>query len=159
MSRAKRRSRPTHLDDALRPYVRRLARRQPSIHPDIWTRWADIVGADIARRSGPISLRRGLLVIAVGSSAWLQELSFWRNRLLDRFTEEVGPNVVTDLRFVFDPVWCRPVVENEPGRSELLRREPSPLPIEISRATAIVTDPELREVLERAVRATLERGR
>jgi hypothetical protein len=48
--------------------------------------WRDCVGAAIARRSEPIGLEHGELLVRVQSSAWAQELSLLSVTLLERLT-------------------------------------------------------------------------
>jgi predicted nucleic acid-binding Zn ribbon protein len=62
--------------------------------------WADIVGADIARHAQPVSLRNGLLVVAVDHPVWLQELSRYHKALiLQKVHERIGKKAVRDLCF------------------------------------------------------------
>jgi predicted nucleic acid-binding Zn ribbon protein len=62
--------------------------------------WADIVGSDIARHAQPVSLRNGLLVVAVDHSVWLQELvRYDKPVILQKVRERVGKKVVRDICF------------------------------------------------------------
>lgn len=60
------------LSQALKNYglEQDLARYQFVLH------WKDIVGAEVAKRTKPETLRNGRLTIKVSDSAWAQELSF-----------------------------------------------------------------------------------
>ena len=84
------------LSRALKRYGldRNIARYQFVLH------WKDIVGEDIAKRSKPDSLRNGTLVVSVSSSAWAQELSFYKGVILQRLKKFIGDSeVVEDVRF------------------------------------------------------------
>ncbi|MBX7116863.1 MAG: DUF721 domain-containing protein [Myxococcaceae bacterium] len=50
--------------------------------------WASAVGAQIAAKSQPVSLRRGELLVEVSDERWLPELERQRGALLARFREE-----------------------------------------------------------------------
>ena len=62
--------------------------------------WTDIVGSDIARHAQPVSLRHGLLVVAVDHPIWLSELSRYHKPLILRKVQErVGKQAVRDICF------------------------------------------------------------
>jgi len=69
---------PARLAPALQQLVpgvmKRLGLEQRMQQSQIFHQWVSIVGADIARHAQPVSLKNGLLVVAVDNSAWLQEL-------------------------------------------------------------------------------------
>lgn len=85
------------------PVLRGVFRGVRGAHPEIWSRWPQIAGREIARRAVPRSLRGGTLVLAVSSSVWMQELTYMKQRLLDAVADAVGPGVVRDVRLVLDP--------------------------------------------------------
>ena len=62
--------------------------------------WPDIVGSDVARHAQPVSLRNGLLVVAVDHPVWLQELSrYYKPLILQKVRERVGQKAVRDIAF------------------------------------------------------------
>jgi predicted nucleic acid-binding Zn ribbon protein len=62
--------------------------------------WPHIVGSDIARHAQPVSLRNGLLVVAVDHPVWLQELSrYHKALLLQKIHASVGKKSVRDIIF------------------------------------------------------------
>ncbi len=62
--------------------------------------WPQIVGADIARHAQPVSLRNGLLILAVDHPGWLQELSrYHKPLLLQKVRERIGKTAVRDIVF------------------------------------------------------------
>ena len=62
--------------------------------------WPEIVGADIAHHAQPVSLRNGLLVVAVDHPVWLQELSrYHKQLLLQKVHERIGKDAVRDIVF------------------------------------------------------------
>ena len=133
--------------------LRKLGGRQPGIHPEIWSRWTEIVGPDLARRTLPSGIRGKTLLLAVKSSAWLQEMTFLKARLLERLSDEIGPGVITDIRLVLDPEL--PVQLSPPQQQPAAEVSDKPLPPEIAAAADAVTDDDLREAIRRAARANL----
>jgi predicted nucleic acid-binding Zn ribbon protein len=66
----------------------------------VFVLWPEIVGADIAKHAQPVSLRNGLLVVAVDHPVWLQELSrYHKSLLLQNIKERVGKTTVRDIVF------------------------------------------------------------
>lgn len=59
------------------------------------SRWAEIVGADIAGHSRATALRDGVLTVEAESSAWATQLRLLAGQLLGRIRAEVGDSVVT----------------------------------------------------------------
>ena len=124
----------------------------------ILARWPELVGEQLAQRTFPDGLERGLLWVRVANSSWLHELSFLRESLIDQINRELGdPPLVRELRFhigprerVADDDALAPTVRirREPPR----RREP-PAPAAgerlaaIERDSASVSDPELRDAI------------
>ena len=83
--------------------LRSLARDARGIHPEIWARWIEIVGPETYKRAFPRTLKGTTLMVGVASSAWVQELTFLVPRILDRIAEEIGPDIVKDIKLVLDP--------------------------------------------------------
>jgi len=135
--------------------LRSVATGRRGVHPEIWARWGEIVGAEVGRRTAPRSLRGGTLTVAVGSSAWMQEISYLETRLLDRLAEEVGAGAVSAIRLVLDPeVGRRGGGGSGLGEGSTERREVS-LPPDVAAAVGRVADDDLRSAVARAAAATL----
>ncbi len=92
----------TLLDSDLKAVLRQIGTGQKGVHPEIWARWIDIVGNDVARRAIPVNLYRGILTVAVANSSWIQQLTYIKHEILERLSEEVGPEVVREIRLVLD---------------------------------------------------------
>ena len=136
--------------------LRRLGRHQSGIHPEIWSRWSDIVGPELAKRVMPEGMRGKTLILAVKSSAWMQELSFLKAKLIERLAEEIGPGVVREIRMVLDPeLPVRPSLAPLPPPP--LREDDLPLPPEIAAAVDRVTDAELQQAVVAWARSHLKR--
>jgi hypothetical protein len=135
--------------------LRKIGLKQPGIHAEIWSRWSDIVGPELAKRTIPEGFWGKTLVLAVKSSSWLHELSFLKLRMLERLAEEVGTDVVTDIRMVVDTeLPLRPSLVPPPPVSET---DYSPLSEEVSLAVDSVQDDALRETIRRAAKSNLTR--
>ncbi|MCF8530876.1 MAG: DciA family protein [Candidatus Nanopelagicales bacterium] len=62
------------------------------------TRWAEIVGADVAAHSQPGEFREGILEIHAESTAWATQLKLLTPTILGAISADLGPSVVTGLR-------------------------------------------------------------
>lgn len=61
--------------------------------------WPQIVGERIAAKTWPDGLKEGVLWVRVATSAWLQELTLLRGRLLEQIRAALGPpELVAELR-------------------------------------------------------------
>ena len=100
--RRRHKGKPVQISQELTAVMRKTARGQRGVHPEIWARWGEIVGGDLGKRAFPRRLKGRLLVVAVSSSAWLQELSYIKDILVEKISQEVGPDIVTDIQFTLD---------------------------------------------------------
>src|SRR5687767_9070956 len=72
--------------------------------------WPELVGPELADRTEVREFRGGVLLIAVGSSVWSQELGYQKRELLRRYKQRLGPDVVKDIRTMVATLH-RPVAE------------------------------------------------
>jgi predicted nucleic acid-binding Zn ribbon protein len=63
------------------------------------TRWAEIVGDQIARVAVPQRMDKGTLFIHVASAPWRAELATRRLEIQRKLNEAIGSDVVKDIRF------------------------------------------------------------
>ena len=126
------------------------------MHPELWARWGEIVGWDLGKRVFPRRLKGALLVVSVSSSAWMQELSFIKDALIEKIGLAVGPDIVSDIHFVLDTSLPSRPSRPPPKQAALLAFEKSgQRSIEIENALKSVEDDELRGIIDRAVKANL----
>jgi predicted nucleic acid-binding Zn ribbon protein len=64
----------------------------------VFARWAQLVGAEVAEHSEPVSLKDGELIVRASSTAWATQLRLLQRQLIARITAGVGPGVVSRLR-------------------------------------------------------------
>jgi len=123
--------------------------------------WPAVVGDAVARHAWPLRIARdGTLHVATASATWAHELGFLSDEILERLRARLGPDAPTKVRCAVGPI---------PEAERVDERSPEPLPPEDdmpsevrSEAAAVasaITDPELREVVARAARASLLRAR
>ena len=80
--------------------MKQLGLEQRLHQSQVFQLWQTMVGADIARHAQPISLRNGVLIVAVDHPVWLQELSRYHKALIvQKVQERVGKKTVRDIVF------------------------------------------------------------
>lgn len=87
----------TPLTASLADEVRRLGGPDPGLTTVVFAHWAELVGAAVAAHSRPVSLRAGVLVVAVDQPAWATQLTFLAAQVLARISEVSGSSEVTEL--------------------------------------------------------------
>ena len=69
------------------------------------TRWAEIMGDEIAQRTRPECIRGNCLIVRVSDSVWAQEISFRRIEILNRLKRTVPElDQIGDLRVYVAPL-------------------------------------------------------
>jgi hypothetical protein len=106
--------------------------------------WAEVAGADVARRSTPHSLTNGVLVVHVDNSPWLHELTLRSDDLAARLVRRFP--AVRVVRFMLGP---------PPAPTPTTAARPRPRPLspaetgEIDAAVAVISDPEVSAAARR----------
>ena len=123
--------------------------------------WPEVVGDAVARNAWPLRIARdGTLHVATASATWAQELGFLSDEILERLRARLGADAPTKVKCAVGPV---------PAAGRAHEDVPEPLPAaadmppevrsEAAAVASAISDPELREVVARAVRASLLRAR
>jgi hypothetical protein len=119
------------------------------------TVWTEVVGAELARHARAVEVRDGILRVAVRSSAWSTQLSFFRSDLLRRLNDRLGPPGLRGLQFQIGPT--RDVQHEETAGQ---RRAAGPTAAQLAQveaAAAAVEDPQVRRAWRRALLAAVAR--
>lgn len=127
---------------------------------EITAAWPAAVGEPVAARAWPARLARdGTLHVSTASSTWAFELDRMSPEIAERLSDVLGAKA--PRRFRFRP---GPIPEQAASAETVTPGEPPPQPTpeivaEAAAVAAAIEDPELREVVARAVRASLLRAR
>jgi hypothetical protein len=122
--------------------------------------WPVVVGDAIARHAWPLRVARdGTLHVATASATWANELSFLGDEIVERLRAVLGPEAPARVRCAVGPI-PEGATESAP---ELAFPETAELPADVvseaDSAASAIADPELRELVARAARASLFRAR
>jgi len=123
--------------------------------------WPSAVGPSIARNAWPRRLGRdGTLHVATSSSTWAHELSLLSAGILDQLRARLGEQAPLGLRFAIGAIPEPAVPDTKPAAPMSTTEEVPPEIAAAAAAAASATDdPELRELVSRAARASLLRAR
>jgi hypothetical protein len=124
------------------------------------TAWPAVVGDVIARHAWPLRIARdGTLHVATSSATWANELSFLGGEIVERLRVELGPDAPARLKCAVGPVpesaASDPAETGDPEVHEV----PEDIVSEADSVASAIADPELRELVARAARASLFRAR
>jgi hypothetical protein len=123
--------------------------------------WPEVVGDAVARHAWPLRIARdGTLHVATASATWAQELGFLSDEILERLRAQLGPDAPSKVKCAVGPIpegarFDEASPEPVPAAEDM----PSEVRSEAAAAASVISDPELREVVARAARASLLRAR
>ena len=133
------------LQEALRPHKARAI-------------WAEVVGPEIAGATNAEAVRGGVLFVRVKSAVWSNELTFYKQDILNRINGRLGGRVLSDIHFktsgrAMAPQRERPVEQELPSKIALAKIEPTGPLADAAKSLNAISDPEsdnrLRSALNR----------
>lgn len=105
---------PTPVADTLSSYIERRGWGERLRGANAWSRWDEIVGADLADRCEPVRLAGGSLVVRAESQVWATQLRYLLPRLRSNVDEVLGAGTVQDVRIVVGPLEGRTEPDEAP---------------------------------------------
>ena len=89
---------PMPLSDALARVGAEFGLAPGDAHGTLDARWTEVMGADVAAHARLVSVRDGVLTVAVDDPIWASQLRYLETAVVDRATALVGPGLVRELR-------------------------------------------------------------
>jgi predicted nucleic acid-binding Zn ribbon protein len=89
---------PRGLNESLDQVTRALGGPDASTLASVFDDWHQLVGAQVGAHSRPLSLVRGVLVIAVDEPGWATQLTYLESELLSRINSVLGEGRVTQIQ-------------------------------------------------------------
>lgn len=65
----------------------------------LWKLWDSAVGKSVAEHARPSSIKKGVLVVKVSDSVWLQELEFRAHEIKERINRALQREAIKKIRF------------------------------------------------------------
>lgn len=66
-------------------------------HAQIWERWGELTGPELANRSHPMRLRHGVLTVAAVSPVWMHRFSYEKNQIIERINKILTTGPVQEI--------------------------------------------------------------
>ena len=89
---------PRKLSESLDRITRRLGGPSAGVASTVFAGWEDLVGPDIAAHAQPVSLRDGILTLAVDHPTWAAQLRFMTADLLTRMAAATTGEEIREIR-------------------------------------------------------------
>jgi hypothetical protein len=122
--------------------------------------WPTVVGDAIARHAWPLRIARdGTLHVATSSATWANELGFLAEEIVQRLAARLGEDAPTRMRCAVGPVPESAASSEQQEPAEAVREVPADISEQADSAAAAIDDPDLRELVARAARASLLKAR
>jgi predicted nucleic acid-binding Zn ribbon protein len=89
---------PLRLADALAAVGAELGLPPGNVHGELDAHWEEVVGGDVAAHARLVSVRDGVLTVAVDDPVWATQLRYLETAVVERATALVGPGAVSAMR-------------------------------------------------------------
>ena len=87
------------IGDVLKETLKKLVSPQRPSEEGVLILWEAAAGADAAKHSKPVAIKKSELVINVDGSSWLYELTLRKRAILKGLEGKFGKKVIKNLRF------------------------------------------------------------
>lgn len=91
--------RPKRIKRILNATLRKLGLEKRIKECAILSFWNEAVGESIALHTKPLKVYNGRMTVLVESPSWTQELTFLKNRIMERLNKSIGREIVKDIYF------------------------------------------------------------
>lgn len=121
-------------------------------------KWEEIVGETLSEHTRPAYVKDGVLYIYVDSSVWVQELSLFKNKLIEKINDRMSiPNIIKDIVFINKGKSFRKRKYQQTKKDMKLSLQEEE---RIAKIVEDVKDEELREILKNYYRsiALIQKG-
>lgn len=132
----------------------------PTMPPGMANLWKRAVGPQIARQTEPCRLRQGVLYVTVTTPAWMQQLQYMNDEILEKVNSLEPEQKIAKIRYSIGQVTPRDVQEetlrDAPLDENRLGKRDRRL---IAQHLSSIEDEDLREAIRRAmIREALTRN-
>jgi len=121
--------------------------------------WNRAVGPQICAKAQPDRLREEVLYVRVANSVWMHELQFMKQDIISKLNGILGGTKASQIRFFIGEVEAPRVKHAGPDvllDARDLKAEENDY---IRETLAGVTDPDLKEILQKTMTRSILRGR
>ena len=89
---------PVHLRSVLEQLLKDFGTPDITTVTSIINEWEEIVGSDLATKISAVAISGSELIVRVDDPAWVSQISWLENQLLDKITRLIGEEKITSIR-------------------------------------------------------------
>lgn len=123
---------------------------------EIWGKWSEIVGPELARVTEPGDLKQKTLTISVAHQAWAQQLHFLKGSILAKIRAICPDAELKDLHFKVSTIQPKKLAVRKIVKNTSILG-PAALPERLEMTLRAVEDPVLRASIRSAMEADYTR--
>ncbi|MFA5164621.1 MAG: DUF721 domain-containing protein [Candidatus Omnitrophota bacterium] len=91
-------AKPIAISEAMESVLRGLGGGRGPQAGSVSAAWAKAAGEDGLKHTKPMDIKDGVLIVHVDSSGWLHKLTMEKIQLLSKIKEEIGEDLVKDIK-------------------------------------------------------------
>ncbi|MGH7197278.1 MAG: DUF721 domain-containing protein [Candidatus Omnitrophota bacterium] len=92
-------NKPAPIGEVIKGLFERMDKERGLSREDVDGYWKELAGEKGFEHSKPVSLRKGVLLVRVDSSAWLQDLVMRKRSLLKGLKRVLGKDRISEIHF------------------------------------------------------------
>ena len=143
------RKEPVSFQDLVTPLFQERKKEAHLTLTAVRGRWEDIVGPDLARKTYPLRVHRGVLWVGAPDASWAYQFQFMRSELLHCLESVLGTTDIHEVRFKATEL---PAAAAEvPDPVGALDSADVPVDEGLSRSAENISDPALRALFVRSL--------
>ncbi len=81
-------------------FLREQGLEKPLLEHRLVEAWPELMGPLVAKYTGKIEIKNGVLLVRITSAALRQELFIARQQLVERLNQHVGADIISDIRLL-----------------------------------------------------------
>ena len=81
-------------------FLREQGLEKPMLEHKVVEAWPQLMGSLVAKYTGKIEIKDGVLFVEITSAALRQELFIARHQLVEKLNSEVGAEIISDIRLL-----------------------------------------------------------
>ena len=81
-------------------FLREQGLEKPLLEHRLVEAWPELMGPLVAKYTGKIEIKNGVLLVKITSAALRQELFIARQQLVEKLNQHVGADIISDIRLL-----------------------------------------------------------
>ena len=89
----------TPIGEIVKSVFAQLENEKTFSREDVESQWKVLIGVPAAKHTRPVSLRKGVLMVFVDSSGWMQEMAMKKRKILKQLKRQFGKDRISGINF------------------------------------------------------------